>query len=180
MDDQTLLVATAAGDETALRTLFERHAPWVAARLRRVMPADAVEDVPQETFVAVWRGAGRYKGGEDAGAWICGIARRRAALSFRKRGVATVSFDLIDASVTGDGVGADPAVIAIRSADLERAHCELSPNGARQRELVRMVYFEDRPVAEVANLLGVPPGTVKSRIFAARWRLRTLLTGEGI
>jgi len=158
MDDQTLLAATAAGDDTALRTLFERHAPWVAARLRRVMPADAVEDALQETFIAVWRGAGRYRGGEDAGTWIWGTARRQAALAFRKRGLTTVSFDLVDGGVIASG--ADPAVTATRNIDVEQALAALGPGGERQQEVVRMVYVEDRPVAEVADLLGVPPGTV--------------------
>ena len=57
MDDDELIAAVAAGDDTALRELFSRHAPWLAARLRAVLPAADVEDVLQETFLAVWRGA---------------------------------------------------------------------------------------------------------------------------
>ena len=57
MDDDELIAAVAGGDDTALRELFNRHSPWVAARLRRVMPPDVVEDALQETFIAVWRGA---------------------------------------------------------------------------------------------------------------------------
>ena len=86
MDDDALLTAIAAGDDQALRTLFERHAPWVAGRLRRAMPASAVEDVVQETFVAVWRGASGYRHTGEAGAWIWGIARRQAALWARRHG----------------------------------------------------------------------------------------------
>ena len=59
MDDDELIVRMAAGDDTALRELFSRHAPWLAARLRLVLPAADVEDVLQETFLAVWRGARR-------------------------------------------------------------------------------------------------------------------------
>jgi len=70
MDDETLLAAVAVGDDRALRALFERHAPWVAGRLRRVLAASAVEDVVQETFIAVWRGAGGYHGGGAVDAWI--------------------------------------------------------------------------------------------------------------
>ena len=79
MDDDALLTAVASGDDQALRTLFERHAPWVAGRLRRGMPAGTVEDVLQETFLAVWRGAPGYHRSGEAGAWIWGIARRQAA-----------------------------------------------------------------------------------------------------
>jgi DNA-directed RNA polymerase specialized sigma24 family protein len=58
MDDDGLIVRVVAGDDTALRELFSRHAPWLAARLRVVLPAADVEDVLQQTFLAVWKGAG--------------------------------------------------------------------------------------------------------------------------
>jgi RNA polymerase sigma-70 factor, ECF subfamily len=57
MDDDELIAAVAAGDDTALRELFTRHAPWLAARLRAALPPSDVEDVLQETFLAVWREA---------------------------------------------------------------------------------------------------------------------------
>jgi hypothetical protein len=57
MDDDELIVSLAGGDDAALRELFFRHAPWLAARLRTVLPVPDVEDVMQETFLAVWRGA---------------------------------------------------------------------------------------------------------------------------
>jgi len=56
MDDAELIAAVAGGDDAALRELFVRHAPWLAARLRSVLPAADTEDVLQETFLAVWRG----------------------------------------------------------------------------------------------------------------------------
>jgi len=68
MDDERLLAAVAGGDSTALRELFARHAPWLAARLRRTLPVDAVEDVLQEAFIAVWKGAARYSGEGAVGA----------------------------------------------------------------------------------------------------------------
>ena len=57
MDDDELIAALAAGDDTALRELFTRHAPWLAARLRTALAPADVEDVLQETFLAVWKGA---------------------------------------------------------------------------------------------------------------------------
>ena len=58
MDDDELIAALAAGDDTALRELFRRHAPWLAGRLGAALPPPDVEDVLQETFLAVWKGAG--------------------------------------------------------------------------------------------------------------------------
>jgi len=57
MDDEELIDRIAGGDEAAMRLLFVRHAPWPAARLRSVLAAPDVQDVLQETFLAVWRGA---------------------------------------------------------------------------------------------------------------------------
>src|SRR5215472_16283272 len=86
MADTDLVAAVAAGDDMALRELFSRHAPWLAARLRSVLPAADVEDVVQETFIGVWRGAAGYRPDGPVGGWIWGIARRQAALLLRRRG----------------------------------------------------------------------------------------------
>ena len=77
MDDTELIAAMAGGDDTALRELFARHAPWLAARLRAVLPAADVEDVLQETFLAAWRGARGWRLEGSAGGWLWGIARRQ-------------------------------------------------------------------------------------------------------
>src|SRR5215470_13320455 len=86
MDDDELIAAMAGGDDTALRELFVRHAPWLATRLRRMLPAAEVEDVLQESFLAVWRGARGYRPEGTPGGWLWGITRRQAALWLRRRG----------------------------------------------------------------------------------------------
>src|SRR5580658_8141985 len=98
MDDDELIAAVAGGDDAGLRELFSRHAPWLAVRLRGVLPAAEVEDVLQETFLAVWRGASGYRpgGSGSAGGWVWGIARRQAALFLRRRGPAELLLPAID------------------------------------------------------------------------------------
>ncbi|CAN5878411.1 hypothetical protein BH23ACT11_BH23ACT11_19030 [soil metagenome] len=86
MGDENMIRAVAAGSDKALRELFDRHAPWISARLRRSLSASAAEDVLQETFIAVWRGAGGYKSEGEVGAWIWGIARNQTAMWARKHG----------------------------------------------------------------------------------------------
>jgi RNA polymerase sigma factor (sigma-70 family) len=176
MDDDALLTATASGDDQALRTLFERHAPWVAGRLRRAMPASAVEDVVQETFLAVWRGASGYQHTGEAGAWVWGIARRQAALWARRNGRAEQLLDLDE--LVEQSAGDDPAAVATQRSDLERALATLGTGDEARLTLARLVFVEDRPLAEVARRLGVPVGTVKSRIFAVRRQLQAALRGE--
>jgi RNA polymerase sigma-70 factor (ECF subfamily) len=168
MDDDELIANLAGGDDTALRELFTRHAPWLAARLRAVLPAPEVEDVLQETFLAVWKNAKTYRPQGQAGGWLWVIARRQAALLLRRRGPA--AGPLADVAEPG----ADPAEAALARADLDAAASTLQ---SPEREVWRLMYVEDRPVAEVARLTGVPPGTVKSRANRARRLLRTALGG---
>jgi RNA polymerase sigma-70 factor (ECF subfamily) len=176
MDDDGLIAAVAGGDDTALRELFSRHAPWLAARLRAVLPAADVEDVLQETFLAVWRGAASYRPAGAAGGWLWGIARRQAALLLRRRGPAELT---LPAGITANlRPGSGPDEAALSRAELDRAVAGLGPPGGPEREVWRLLYVEDRPVAEVARLMGIPEGTVKSRAHRARRRLRAALRGH--
>ena len=170
MDDDELIANVASGDDTALRQLFDRHAPWLAARLRNALPSDDVEDVLQETFLAVWKNAGTYQPRGTPSAWLWVIARNQAALLHRRRGQPTVPLPE-DITQTGD-----PAEAALARADLETAAAAaLGPPGAPERDVWRLMYVEDRPVAEVAELMGIPEGTVKSRAHRARRLLRAAL-----
>jgi len=165
MDDDELIAALAAGDEEALRELFTRHAPWLAARLRAALPPPDVEDVLQETFLAVWKGASGYRPKGTPRAWIWVIARNQAALLLRRRGPVTVPLGETPQA------GLDPAEAVMVRADIAAALD--GPEG----RVLRLMYVEDRPVAEVAALLGVPSGTVKSRVHRARSMLRAVLGG---
>jgi RNA polymerase sigma-70 factor, ECF subfamily len=169
MEDDDLIAALAGGDDTALRELFTRHAPWLAARLRKALRPEDVEDVLQETFLAAWKGAGTYTPRGTPEAWLWVIARNQAALLLRKRGPATVPLD-----PEAPQAGPDPAEAALAMADLSAAAAALGPD----REVWRLMYVEDRPVAEVAELTGLPAGTVKSRAHRARRMLRAVLGGS--
>jgi RNA polymerase sigma-70 factor, ECF subfamily len=175
MDDDGLIAAVAGGDDAALRELFSRHAPWLAARLRAVLPAADVEDVLQETFLAVWRGAARYQPTGAPGGWLWGISRRQAALLLRRRGPAELA---LPAGLTaGLRQARPPDDTALSRAELDRAVAALGPPGGPERDVWQLLYVEDRPVAEVARLMGIPEGTVKSRAHRARRRLRAALHG---
>jgi RNA polymerase sigma-70 factor (ECF subfamily) len=191
MDDDELVTRLAGGDDAALRELFTRHAPMLAVRLRTVLSPSDVEDVLQETFLAAWKGAGSYRpevkadGTSRAGGWLWGIARRQSALLLRRRGPATASLpDFLEPGVAGRPNAAglpgtaslpeDPAQSVAAASELASAVGGLSP---ADREVWRLMYVEDRPVAEVARLTGAPEGTVKSRAHRARRLLRAALGG---
>lgn len=182
-EDETLIARIRAGDDTALRELVFRHTPWLGARLRAVLSRTDAEDVLQETFLAVWRGAANYRSESEVGGWLWGIARRQAALFLRRRGPAdllAVPAEALAAAELGggaDGSAADPAQVAVVRAELAAAVVALGPEGSPDREVWQLLYVEDRPVAEVARVLGVPAGTVKSRAHRVRRVLRGALRG---
>lgn len=162
----------ADGDDAALRDLFNRHAPMLATRLRALLPVVDVEDVLQETFIAAWRGARRYRPDGAVGAWLWGIVRRQAALLLRRRGPTGVPLHLLEAT---SAVTSDPAEAAVSRADLARAVAGLGPPGSPERDVWQLLYLEQHSVAEIAVLQGVPEGAVKSRAYRTRRLLRVVL-----
>ncbi len=166
--DDDLMLATASGDELALRVLYERHARWIAIRLRRSLPVSAVEDVLQETFLAAWRGAARFQRTGEVGAWLWGISRRQAALWGRSHGRPELALDEDDPFAQSTGSSDDPAQIAVRRVQLQQAFVASGPEGSLPRELARKVFLEDRSLGDVAADLKIPVGTVKSRVHKLR------------
>jgi RNA polymerase sigma-70 factor (ECF subfamily) len=154
MDDDELIANLAGGDDTALRELFTRHAPWLATRLRGMVPPSDVEDVLQETFLAVWKNARTYRPQGQAGGWLWVIARRQAALLLRRRGPA--AGPLVDAA-RADGAP-DPAEAALARVDLEGAASAL---GGPEREVWRLMYVEQR-LAELGRQRPVHRGGRRS------------------
>jgi RNA polymerase sigma-70 factor (ECF subfamily) len=173
LSDAALLAAIGTGDEHALRAIYERHAPWLAVRLRRLLPALAVEDVLQETFLAVWRGVGRYAGSGEVGAWLWGIARRKAAMWLRSNGQPMASFD--DLTVVSS---VDPARQALASIDLHHAFAASGDPGSPGRDLARRVFIDDQPFSDIADELSIPRGTVKSRVFKIRKAMKHAIGQE--
>lgn len=174
-DDDALIAAIANGDERALRVLYERHAPWLAVRLRRTLPASAVEDVLQETFLAVWRGAGRYRQAGDVGAWLWGIGRRQAATWARRHGKPTLALDLLGER---PGREPDPADQVAHRHEIGRALAAVGTTGAINERIARKALVEDRPLAEIAADLDMPLGTIKSRLHRIRKTLKAFREQE--
>jgi len=165
--DEALLTAVAAGDRQALRALYERHAPWVTLRLaRRCADADVVDDAVQDTFVAVWRSAGRYKGGGAVGAWIWGIAIRRLIDALRRRPRREFqSAERVEPELSAE----EQVLLGVEHGDLAGALNRLSPE---LRAVIQATILDGLTTREASKLLGIPSGTVKTRAMRARAQLR--------
>jgi RNA polymerase sigma-70 factor (ECF subfamily) len=166
--DEALLHAIAGGDRAALRTLYERHAPWLTLRLaRRCADADTVDDAVQDTFVAVWRSARRYDGRGAVGAWIWGIGVRRLIDAIRRR--PPRQFTSHDRVVEEEPSAEEQVLLGVEHGDLGGALNRLSPE---LRAVVQATVLDGLTTREAGRLLGIPAGTVKTRMMRARTQLR--------
>ena len=167
-DDATLLAAVADGDRFALGVLYKRHAPWLLARLhRRCGDPGVVDEVLQDTFVAVWKGAARFDGRGEVGAWVWGIAVRRLVDALRRspRPTAELPDDSADVVVSAE----DQVLVGIEHGELGPALDRLSPE---LRAVVQATVLDGLTTREAGHLLGIPSGTVKTRMMRARAQLR--------
>jgi RNA polymerase sigma-70 factor, ECF subfamily len=174
-DDAALLRAVARGDEAALGALYDRHAGWLMVRLaRRCAMPDVVDHAVQDTFLAVWREAGTYRGSGDVAAFIWGIGIRRLIDAIRQEnGPRRLRWRAAEPETV---VSAEDQVLAgIEHGQLGQALAGLSPE---LRGAIEATVLDGLTCAEAAILLGVAEGTVKSRCHRARVALRAALAGQ--
>lgn len=163
--DEELLAAVTDGDRTALAELFARHAPWLTLRLsRRCADSGIVEEVVQDTFVAVWRGARQFQGRGHVTAWIWGIGIRRLLDQLRRRPTPLLGFGR-EAVPSAE----EQLLIGVEHGDLAGALTRLSPE---LRAVVQATILDGLTAREAARLLGIPVGTVKTRLMRAKAQLR--------
>ena len=172
LSDDELLARVAAGDVAALDELYGRHAGWLLLRLQRRCPDRGLaEEVLQDTFVSVWRGAGRFTAG-SAGGWLWTVASRRLVDALRRAGRALPDAPAqADARTQGEGTvpGPDEALSEVSYGDVGTALGRLSPE---LRQVLQATVLDGMSTKEAAVVLGIPQGTVKTRAARARAQLR--------
>jgi RNA polymerase sigma-70 factor (ECF subfamily) len=169
-DDEALLEAVADGDREALRTLYERHAPWLVLRLaRRCSDPGIVEEVVQDVFVAIWRRPEAYRGAGEVPAWIWGIGIRRLIDRLRRRPLRLPAIGRPEAEPSAE----ERVLFGVEHGDLAGALDRLSPE---LRAVIEATVLDGLTTREAARLLGIPQGTVKTRLMRARAQLREALT----
>lgn len=168
--DGDLLRAVAERDRGALGELYDRHAPWLRARLRRRCgDEDVVEEVVQDTFLAVWGKPGAYRASGDVPAWLWGIGIRRLLATVRPRRPLPLRLLLPLPEPSAE----DVVLLGVEHGDLAVAMNGLSPE---LRAVVRAVVLDGLTSREAARLLGVPAATVRTRMARARTQLQEALT----
>ena len=176
--DEMLLEKIAAGDRTAMHTLYARHNVRVYRFvLRMLRDSAATEDLVSQVFLDVWRSASQFEGRSQVSTWLLSIARFKALTALRQRKYEDIDQD--DVMQIADQADTPEASLdrSRTSAILRACVAKLSP---AHREIVSLVYYHEKSVEEVAQLIGIPAATVKTRMFYARKQLAELLKCAGI
>lgn len=171
--DATLLVSVAERDIGAFRTLYERHAGWLALRLaRRCNDSELVADAVQDTFVVIWQKPRSFRGDGDVAAWLWGIAIRRLVSRLRQRTDVAAAFGSSETVPAAE----DEVLLSVEYGDMGAALARLSPE---MRAVIQAVVLDGLSAREAAQLLNVPVSSVKTRLFRAKAHLRATLA-EGV
>lgn len=164
-----LLARVAEGSEEALGLLYQEHAAPMLRLIRRLTADRAVaEEILQEAWLAVWQSAAGFRGDSSARAWLLGVARRQAHNRLRRASLTTVDLDAA-AHVPQSGPDVEDRVLAGMEFDEVLARVRDLPE--HLREVLDLVLVESLSYGDIARVLGIPVGTVKSRMSQIKRRL---------
>ena len=179
-----LLARIAREDQAAFRELYKAFSRKVFAYVLNMVNDHArAEEVLVDTMYEVWRHPTRFRGDSQFGTWLIGIARNKALMVYRSRRPDEVHDDLDDIAETAAADTPDGfAELASKQRSEGVQHC-MGKLSDEHRECLHLVFFEGMGLAEVAEVQGIPEGTVKTRLFHARQKIKTclqsLLRSEG-
>ncbi len=171
--DEVLIQRIAGGDQLAMRTLFARHQMQLFRFLVRIVRDQTMaEDLLSDVFLDVWRKAGQFEGRSSVSTWLLAIGRLKALSTLRRR----TDVELTDEMASTIVDPADDPEAALRKKNsgevLRRCVAALSP---AHSQIIDLVYYHGKSVGEVAEIVGIPEATVKTRMFYARKQLATLV-----
>jgi len=176
--DESLVAMIAQGDKQALQVLYGRNNVRVYRFVLRFLNDEAAaEDMVSEVFFDVWRQADRFEGRSQVSTWLMAIARNKALSMLRRR--STEELDDEVAEFIEDPSDSPEVTMQKKqqASVLQECLTQLSP---AHREIVDLVYYHEKTVEEVADIIGVPANTVKTRMFYARKRIGELMSAKGL
>jgi RNA polymerase sigma-70 factor (ECF subfamily) len=176
--DDVLIGRIASGDRLAMQVLFARHHVRVYRFvLRLVSDPTLAEDLISEVFLDVWRQANRFEGRAAVSTWLLAIARFKSLSALRRR-----PEEELDEEKTAaiEDPSDDPATAMEKKDKGEILRKCMTSLSREHREIIDLVYYHEKSVEEVADILKIPENTVKTRMFYARKKLAELLKAAGV
>ena len=180
LSDEALIALLERGEEDALTELYDRYGQVAYSLAYRMLRNETLaEDAVQEAFLTIWRNAARFVPERaKASTWLLTIVHRRAVDVVRREERRRTELFTADAEpVSAEGSAADEAWLRLQR---ERVQDALRRLPDEQREALELAYYGGFTQSELAERLGQPLGTIKSRMFAGLARLRDLLSDVGI
>ena len=178
-DDADLVARLALGDEAALETLYERYGGACFALAKRiVVDRHLAEDVVQQSFLALWGGGGYDAGRGSISTWLLAVTHHKAVDTVRRESSRRDRFTTEQALVEIAAIGPGPDDEAVRRVRAEHTRTALRDLPAEQREVVLLAYYGGYTQREIAEMTGLPLGTVKTRTLAAMRALRIRLARD--
>ncbi|MEO1112434.1 MAG: RNA polymerase sigma factor [Pseudomonadota bacterium] len=169
-DDLQLLSAVTRGDERAFKTIHQRHVVKLTTFAHRVTgDRGAAEEVANDTFLVIWRSSASFQKRSKVSTWMFAIAYRIAKKKRQKLALRQRDLDIDECAVSDTQ---DMAALTIQRRDILKALDRLKPE---LRAVIELTYFQGYLYSEIAEMLGCPVGTVKTRILRAKEQLRHLL-----
>ena len=176
--DGDLIERIRAGEHLALKTLYARHHVKVFRFAMRILRSESgAEDVVSEVFLDIWRNAAKFEGRSEASTFLLAIARNKAYSQLRKRREDELD-DEHAGQIEDQSDTPEAALQKKNKGELLRA-C-MAKLSREHREVMDLAYYHDKSVEEVAEIVGIPEGTVKTRMFHARKKLAELAKLAGL
>lgn len=175
--DRALIRRVAQGDRDAFADLYRAYEGRLFAFIRKKLndPFEAA-DILHIVFMEVWRSAGRYEERSKVSTWLFGIAFHRAIDRLRQKVPDPVEIEE-DSAIFAS---ADPSAFDLLNANEEAGHVHACIESLKplHRSVVELAFFEDLPYGEIAQIMGCPEGTVKTRMYHAKEALKHCLAGR--
>ena len=175
--DYPLVHAMAKGDAAALDELYAKRGPGILSFLMtQVSDREIAEEVLQDVMLAAWKNATQFRGDSSVRTWLLVIARNRAMNTHRRRKLPLVT---LDDAFGAFGQDTGPLEKLEKKDSQAKVRDALNQLPAAQREVLLLVFYHQLTGPEVAQVLGLNEGTVKSRLHRAKEALKHVLAGEG-
>ena len=184
--DLSLVQACLQGDPYGFKKLYQRHHHKVRSTLYQLCGADGLDDLVQDVFLRAWKGLGKFRQSAQFSTWLYRIAfnvasdRRKALAKMRSRNISVEDEqleNLSDDAIAREG-DSQPSLTQMHYQDLmQRGLAKLSEE---HRAVLVLHDLEELPQKDIAEILSIPVGTVKSRLFHARSAIKKFLEAQGV